>query len=281
MEQKKITTTISVLLIIFTLVACSPLPSVPTEESQAIQTQASPADVTGIAEIPTATAEGNSTGHGAAAGLCANTYYPVREGATWTYKSTGGPAGEYSFTDTIPSIHENGFTLSTQIGDLTRTQEWTCSAEGLAALQLGGAPAAMLNAQGIQMNLNVTNGNGVTFPSQINAGDQWQQNPNFTGNVTMMNEEAEAEGNAQMNFNAVGMESVTVPAGTFNALRVEADVTLNINASYEGITLPVTFSGNYTYWFAAGVGWVKATGTGNALGFSFNETTDLQSYNVP
>jgi len=227
------------------------------------------------------TLEGNPPNQSAGGGLCANAYYPVRQGATWIYKSSGGPAGEYSFTDTITATREDGFTLSTQIGDLTRTQEWTCSAEGLAALQLGGAPAAMLNAQNVQMNLNVTNATGVTFPSQINAGDQWQQNLDFTGDVTMMNEEAEAEGNAQMNFNAVGTESVTVPAGTFEALKVEANVTLNINASFAGITLPVTFSGDYTYWFAQDVGWVKATGTGNVLGNSFTEMTELQSYNIP
>jgi hypothetical protein len=97
----------------------------------------------------------------------------------------------------------------------------------------------------------------------------------------MMNEEAEAEGNAQMNFRAVGTESVTVPAGTFEALKIETNVTLNISASFAGITLPVTFSGEYTYWFAQDVGWVKATGAGNVLGNSFTETIELQSYNVP
>jgi hypothetical protein len=281
MEQnriKPIRTLIGVSLIIIFLVACSPSPNLPTATLQVTETQAPPAETTQTATAP-ATLEGNTPVAGA--GLCASTHYPVRQGATWTYKSTGGPAGEYSFTDTITAVREDGFTLSTQIGDLTRAQEWSCSAEGLAALQLGGAPAAMLNAQNIQMNLNVTNGNGVTFPSQITAGDQWQQNLDFTGNVSMMNEEADATGTAQMNFNAVGSESVTVPAGTFEALKVEADVTLNINATYEGITLPVSFSGDYTYWFAPGVGWVKATGTGNALGNSFTETTELQSYNIP
>jgi hypothetical protein len=72
-----------------------------------------------------------------------------------------------------------------------------------------------------------------------------------------------------------------VPAGTFEALKVNVDVTLNINAAYEGINLPVAFSGKYTYWFVQGVGWVKASGTGNVLGSSFSETTELQSYNVP
>jgi hypothetical protein len=106
-------------------------------------------------------------------------------------------------------VREDGFTLSTQIGDLTRTQEWTCTAEGLAALQLGGAPAAMLNSQNIQLNLDITNATGVTFPSQINPGDQWQQTMDVQGSVTMMDQEAQATGNAQMNFSAIGNESVT------------------------------------------------------------------------
>jgi hypothetical protein len=282
MEQNRIKPMFSVLLILIFLVACSPPPSPPSIEPQVTETQAPPSDPTDTAAVATAPLEGNQPDPLAGGViLCANAYFPVRQGATWNYRSSGGPAGEYSFTDTITATREDGFTLSTQIGDLTRTQEWTCSAEGLAALQLGGAPAALLNAQNIQMNLNVTNATGVTFPSQINAGDQWQQQLDFTGNVAMMNEEAEAAGNAQMDFNAVGTESVTVPAGTFEALKVEANVTLNINASYQGITLPVTVSGNYIYWFVQGVGWVKATGTGNVFGTSFSETTELQSYSVP
>lgn len=276
MEQNKMYTRISTLLIIIFLAACS-TPPVPPTKTQSIETEQS--TLTKTASAPTATLEGSTPG--IEQGFCSNVYYPVRQGATWTYKSTGGPAGEYSFTDTITAVRQDGFTLSTQIGDLTRTQEWTCTAEGLAALQLGGAPAAMLNSQNIQLNLDINNATGVTFPSQINPGDQWQQNMDVTGSVKAMNEEAEAAGTVQMSFNAVGNESVTVPAGTFDALKVNVEVALNVNATYEGITLPVSFSGAYTYWFAPGVGWVKANGTGNVLGSSFTDTTELQSYKMP
>ena len=274
MEQKKIYklfTQIGVLLMIIFLAACS-TPSIPPTNPQSTETATSPEATTTLqGSTPSTTGQG----------LCTNVYYPVRQGATWTYKSTGGPAGEYSFTDTITSVRDDGFTLSTQIGDLTRTQEWTCTTKGLAALQLGGAPAAMLNSQNIQLNLDINNATGMTFPSQINPGDQWQQILDVTGNVSAMNEEAEATGTVQMNFSAIGTESVTVPAGAFDALKVEVDVTLNIEATYEGITLPVSFSGDYTYWFAPNVGWVKASGTGSVLGSSFSDTTELQSYSIP
>ena len=265
MQQKNIHTLISVLLVTVFLAACS-TPQVPPTNTQSIETVP-------VTETTATPAAGQS--------LCTNVYYPVRQDAMWTYKSTGGPAGEYSFTDTITSVRADGFTLSTQIGDLTRTQEWTCTAEGLTALQLGGAPAAMLNSQNIQLDLDISNVTGVTFPSQINPGDQWQQNMDVSGNVTAFNEEAEASGSVQMSFNALDNESVSVPAGTFDALKVKVGVNLSVNATYEGITLPVSFTGDYIYWFAPNVGWVKASGTGNVLGSSFTDTTELQSYNIP
>src|SRR5215211_1728484 len=158
MEQKNMYILFSILLIILLLTACSTPSSSPTNPQP---TETVPITATETATLPTATVE--SATPVAEQGLCTNVYYPVREGATWIYKSTGGPAGEYSFTDTITSIREDGFTLSTQIGDMARTQEWTCSAEGLTALQLGGAPAAMLNSQEIEMSLDVSNVTGVTF----------------------------------------------------------------------------------------------------------------------
>src|ERR1051325_3208962 len=246
MEQKKIKAIVSVLLTITCLAACSsPIPT----QTKTIETQV-PQPSTSIAITatePPVTLE--SATPSARQGLCNNAYYPVRQGAMWSYKSTGGPAGEYSFTDTITSVRADGFTLSTQMSSLTRNQEWSCKPEGLVALQFGGAPAAMLNAQNIHLELNANNGNGVTFPSQINAGDQWQQTIDVDGNVKVANQEATAKGTAQMNFHALGNESVTVPAGAFDSLKIQVDTTLSVSANYEGLSLPVKFSGTYTYWF--------------------------------
>jgi hypothetical protein len=276
MEQKKSYPLISVLLVTIFLAACSSRSIPPTQPQLTATVQA-----TATLPAPEATPTLETSTPVVEQGLCTNPYYPVRKGATWSYKSTGGPGGEYSFTDTITSVRDDAFSLSTQIGDVTRTQEWTCTPEGLAALQLGGAPAAMLSSQGIQMSLDVTSASGVAFPDQINPGDQWLYTAEVQGPVTFMNEEAEAAGQVLMNFSAAGNESVTVSAGTFEALRVEVDVTLNVDAAYEGITLPVSFSGDYTYWFAPGVGWVKSSGTGSVIGSSFTETTDLQAYDIP
>lgn len=276
MEPSRVQRILSPLLTIMFVTACAPALNPPTLPSQPTEIAGSPTTAT----EPPVTAE--PTGSPAPeAGLCTNAYYPVSERATWTYASTGSSAGGYSFTDTITSVRQDGFTLSTQLGDLTRTQEWACRPEGLVALQLGGAPAALLNSQGMQLDFEITNASGVTFPSTINTGDQWQHNLDFEGSMSVAGEEAAATGNAQTIFTAIGDETVTVPAGTFEALKIQVDPMFRFNISYEGLNLPVTFSGTYTYWFAQGVGWVKATGRGSAAGMSFSETLELQSYSIP
>jgi len=207
-----------------------------------------------VTEIPSA----SPTPAAASSGSCANPYYPVREGATWTYSSTGGPAGGYGFTDTITSVRDDGFTLTSQFGSLTRTQEWSCTPEGLVALQLGGTSAAILNEDNMQATLNADHAGGVTFPSTINPGDTWRHSLEFTGQISLAGQDIDAKGDAQSSFQAVGHESVTVPAGTFDALRIHVDTTINISGSFNGVSFPVKVTTPYDYWFVKDLGWVKA-----------------------
>ena len=284
-----------ILILLFVLVtACSKAGTVATSAPASTESAASTlapggTELAGTSEIPTATelsgTEAPVTSGGgmpvAGAGLCANAYYPVREGATWTYASTGSVAGDYSFTDTITAVREDGFTLTSQFKDLTRTQEWACKPEGLVALQLGGTSAATLNTDNMQASFDVNNVNGVTYPAEIKPGDTWQHTLEFTAKMTVAGQGMDATGDAKSNFQAVGVESVTVPAGTFDALKVHIDTTININGNFNGVSFPVTVSSPYDYWFVQGVGWVKASGTGNVSGQSFSETIELQSYNIP
>lgn len=227
----------------------------------------------GILETPTTSVAGDS--------LCANAYYPVREGATWTYQSTGSPVGNYSFTDTVSAIREDGFTLASQFDGVTRSQQWSCTPEGLVALQMGGPAAAALNSQDMELTLEVNNVTGVTFPRAINAGDTWQHNLEFVGQMGMAGQTGEANGSAQSSFNAIGIESVTVPAGTFDAMKVQIETAISIHVTFQGLNVPVTFTGTYAYWFAPNVGWVKASGNGGIAGQTFTENIELQSYNIP
>ena len=230
-----------------------------------------------ITEEPVEPTVSPETGVADVAGSCANPYYPVREGSTWNYLSTSTVAEDYSFTDTITSVREDGYTLTTGFDGLTRTQEWACKPEGLVALQLGGG----LSTAGSNLTVETQNASGVTYPTEINAGDTWQYKLDFTGTMDIAGQPGDATGSTQSDFTALGLESVTVPAGTFDAMKVQVITTFSADVTFQGVTVPVTFTSTTMSWYTEGVGWVKSESSGDFAGQSFTETVELQWYNIP
>ena len=223
----------------------------------------------------------NNNGNTTVTGTCANEYYPVLQGATWTYESTGGPAGDYRFTDTISAAKNGSFTMTSQYGDLTYTQDWNCLEEGLSARQPDGSIAAILRTQDLTFPFEVKQVDGVTLPSALAIGDEWQHSISFEGNMEIAGEPATAEGTAQTAYQVLDTDSISVPAGSFETIRIQVDTNLDVTIKVQGLSVPASFSGTYTYWYARGIGLVKAEGQGNIASTSFTETIELQSYNIP
>jgi hypothetical protein len=178
-------------------------------------------------------------------------------------------------------VKSDGFTLASNFGELTRTQDWSCTEDGLTALQLAGTSAATLSSQDLNFTLDIKKVEGVTYPIEMNPGDVWQHLLEFEGKMEIAGAPATAVGNAQTAFKVLGSETVTVPAGTFQTVKVQTDTNIVFTIQVQGISVPVSSSGTYSYWYAKGVGWVKAEGQGNITGKSFTETIELQSYNIP
>lgn len=259
---------------ILTLLSACSLPSsssVPQATNMPTDTVAASTITAAATEAPTQAATE------AAAGACANPYYPVKAGATWSYQSTGSIAGTYKFTDTISDVQPNGFTLTTQFDKLTRTQEWSCDDDGLKALELGGG----LEMQNMNLQVETQNATGVSYPKIINVGDQWDYTLDFTGKMTIGGNAGEAKGSETVHYTAIGMENVTVPAGTFDALKIQGVTTLNVSVTYQGLTIPVAFTSTYDSWLVKDVGMVKSQGTASINNSSFTENIELQTYNIP
>jgi hypothetical protein len=215
------------------------------------------------------------------AGACTNGLYPVVKGATWTYASTGGPAGSFTYTDTITDVGPDRFTLTSQFNQLTRTQEWACKPEGLTALQLGGSAAGVVTASDVSVQLTTANVQGITIPAHVAAGDRWPYSLDFEGTAEVAGASAEEKGSASFQFTAAGMEPVTVPAGTFDAMKIEIESTFDIQITLQGFSAPTTITGHSTVWYAPGVGMIKSMDVGQANGNTFTATTELQSYTIP
>jgi hypothetical protein len=214
-------------------------------------------------------------------GPCVNPFFPVISGATWSYKSSGGAAGDYSFTDTITAVSEEGFTLNSQFEQLTRIIEWSCQPDGLAALQLGSGPAAGISTDQFELDITPKSTSGVILPPTIAPGDRWTYSLEFEGAAEMAGNPATATGRASYAFEALAVESVSVPAGTFDAMKVKADLTMDVQISVQSVSTPVSFTFSSFMWWAPGVGWVKSENTGDLGTGPFTETIELQSYTIP
>ena len=236
---------------------------------------------------PTATPETAFVEEGASvpdlvAGECSNPYLPVVLNANWAYAASGGEVGPYTFTTTVSEVFPDRFTLTLEFDDLTLTQHWECTSEGLVALELGGGTAASLVTGDVEANLETSNIEGVTIPAGISAGDTWTHSMDVAGDVAFGDGMSGiAEGRATSTFQAVGMESVEVPAGTFEALRVDSEFTLDLTVTTDGFSLPVAFTGTGSTWYAPNSGWVLQTSSSTFFEMATTEMIELQTYSIP
>jgi len=83
-------------------------------------------------------------------------------------------------------------------------------------------------------------------------------------------------GTVESRFEALGVESITTPAGTFQAVKIREETRETGSGTIGGATLNSTSESITFYWFVDGVGRVRTETTGSRM-----ETTELQSYSIP
>ncbi|MBX3047607.1 MAG: hypothetical protein KIT46_08730 [Anaerolineales bacterium] len=219
-------------------------------------------------------------------GQCANEYYPVAEGATWTYAGTGS-TGDYTWTASMSGVSDNGFTLTNTFnvdGDtVVATQQWSCTNEGVAALQFGGGPEASVMATGVDATFETTGSSGYSFPNTIHIGDTWQQSYNIQGVMNMADGlSANTTGLVTHIYTAQAEETVTVPAGEFQTIRILVETNLQLQVELMGVTLPFSIDSQTTSWLARNVGWVRSdSGLAIEGGEAMNSVVEMQSYHIP
>lgn len=131
-------------------------------------------------------------------------------------------------------------------------------------------------------DLTISQITGQTLPSTIQPDMHWSYDFNAAFIFVLPgNQSVTANGTISTVMQAVGKESITVPAGTFTAQRIQTNSTIHLSANYHGIGIPLTATINPIFWLAPGVGWVKSEETGLFAGSTYNSTTELQSFNLP
>lgn len=209
---------------------------------------------------------------------CDNPYVPIVVGATWTYDLKGQVSDTY--VHSILSIDGNTFVEQDAFGTgVTRQGQWNCENGNLIALNpSGGGSTTVATENGVSIELQATELKGITLPAVINAGDTWSQEIFLEGTQTITGNSFPASNRTISTCQAIGVESVTVIAGTFDAMKVEClnkiTVTLEMQAGS-----PTQFDTELATntWYTIDVGMVKSTHTGSGL----DSVIELVSYSIP
>jgi hypothetical protein len=133
--------------------------------------------------------------------------------------------------------------------------DYACTNAGLIALnpiqQYIGALLTSLNAQ---VNVNLLSNSGISLPAKIS------QDISTNGRLVFV-------------YTAVGYENITVPFGTFDALRVDATIRIEIG----GFRI---LTGTYetTTWMAPNVGIIKSVGTSHVPRVEFSDSMELTRF---
>jgi hypothetical protein len=192
---------------------------------------------------------------------CDNPYYPVVDGATWTY--TNNSIGQ--FTHTLNVSQDQLFSIQVISGDSTFNIEGQCTQDGIIIMENGLTTTAQ--GEDGTGTVTTTNQDGITLPNDIQVGDDWSQTITFTAGGG----DGSFSGTIETSYKAVGYESVSVPAGTFEALKIEQTSSMSMAGQHF-----IDTSSNL--WYVQGIGNVKAEQIVNQGDPSINE---LVSYNIP
>lgn len=218
-------------------------------------TQVAASNVT--VETPTSIPEPEISG-----GLCDNPYYPVVDGASWVYDMEDQPQVVHTM-----SVEEEGkFKIGIVDADSAAVLEGECTQEGIIIMNRG-MEGSFFSESGSSSTTS-TSRTGVTLPNDLKVGSTWTETVDIVADGGEDGETLNAS--IIVNYNAVGVETITVPAGTFEALRIEQNGSMNMMGQ-EILT-------QGTLWYAQGVGSVKSE-SGLAAGEQF--LIQLVSYDIP
>jgi hypothetical protein len=119
------------------------------------------------------------------------------------------------------------------------------------------------------VNVKLTSSSGISLPATITPGDTWQQTADFEASSQELN----LNGRFVFDYTAVGYENVTVPLGTYNALRVDATIRIEVS----GFRI---LAGTYTTttWMVPKIGIVKSEGASHVPGVDFTDSMQLTSF---
>ena len=158
---------------------------------------------------------------------CDHPYFPLRSGSSWTYSTTEGTS-TWSVGSAGGTANSAEATMAISMAEVAMTTHWNCTSAGIISYDFGNISVA---GMGEIVSTDVTDSSGVFLPaaSLLAPGYSWSDNYSVVMHITAEGFSVDMTMSAAETWTAAGMETVSVPAGTFEALRVEG--TENISMS--------------------------------------------------
>jgi hypothetical protein len=205
---------------------------------------------------------------------CGVPFYPVRAGLEKQYRVTydRNAAPPAAYTESYSDIRPESFTLRYRFPEMTVSTGWNCAAEGMVALEYGNLDFARRQNN---FKLETVGRTGVTVPSadRWREGEEWRAAYEIRAEIVgPQGASGRGSGTIEITNRVTGREQVTVPAGTYDALKVESVMAMKLTVRFGQMAVPTNADVRNTSWFAENVGMVKSV---SAPGDFAGATTEL------
>lgn len=220
----------------------------------------------------TAAPETSTTTSAPALATCDHPYFPARDGASWTWENLDGDLAVWRIVTTSDDGTEATMEadLTSPEGGITATVNLVCGDFGISAPELAitGLPA------GAEVTQITEEGVWLIPADQLTEGATWMSlvtiSADLPGDIAFEIERV-------TNYTVLGFEDVTVPAGTFSAIKIRAEVALNIDVGGRTIQNERVD----IFWFSGGVGLVKEASEVAKEGGKPEFSSELVEYILP
>ena len=208
----------------------------------------------------------------AAQSACDHPYYPLRQGATWTYAFDGG-SYTWTVTEVTGDLENATAIVHFELEGVAVDYHWNCTQAGVVSYDFGNFSVAEL---GSDIDFEVTSASGAWLlpPDQMVPGATWDNAYTMQTSYSVGGQNVSMTTDVAETFTAAGVESLTTEAGTFDVLRVDTSSNMNMTISI-GPGTSTTSAG--TLWFAYGVGLIRNQSTSAGT----TTTISLVSYSIP
>lgn len=215
--------------------------------------------------------EEGSAGH-AAETACDHPYFPMRTGANWSYAATEGTL-TWSISDASGSTDSASAVMEIVFPEGSMTTHWTCTPAGIVSYDFGSISAGGMDAV---VSMEVSDSSGVWLPAAelLTPGYSWTNQYTTTVSASALGADVDITSTTDETLTVAGTETVSVPAGTFEALRVDSTMVMTFSGMMGALPSMTTSS---SFWYAEGIGPVRYVYSSA----DYSGGGDLTSYSVP